>query len=152
VTKALKGVIRMIAKIDKNAVLEKLGEFCIELMHQESYQELRKMIDTFAEDEQAVEQYESFTRLNRYLQQKEEQQEEISQEELDRYEQDERGLYDNAAIRQFLYAQREFNSLLQTIDQYVAKAIELDRLPEPSELKKNGGCGCGGNCGCGGGH
>jgi hypothetical protein len=65
------------------------------------------------------------------------------------YERAEMQIYDNERIRQFIYAQREFNKLHDLISAYVIGTIELGRLPGKEELNTHsGGCGCGGNCGC----
>lgn len=139
----------MIVKLDTNSILGKLEELCTDLLNQDAYKELKQMFDQFAADEPAVQQYESFMEKHHSLQQKEQQDIELSPDEIRDYEHEETELYGNSVIRKFLYAQREFSRIHSLVTQYVAKTIELDRLPEESELKK-GGCGCGGSCG--GGH
>lgn len=142
----------MVVKMDTNAVLEKMEELCTALLKQEGYKEFRHMINQFASDENAVGQYERFMEKHQSMQQKEQQDMELTQTEINDFDQEERSLYDNSVIRGFLYAQREFSHLHNLVSQYFTKTIELNRLPEPGELKNKGGCGCGGSCGCGGGH
>jgi len=137
--------------IDTNVVLEKMKELCTVLLEQEGYKEMRNMIDQFATDELSVDQYDRFLEKHHNMQQKEAQGLELVEAEISEYEQVESDLYKNDVIRKFLYAQREFSQLHNLVSQYFTKTVELDRLPEPNELKKEG-CGCGGNCGCGGGH
>jgi len=132
-------------------VTQKMQELCALLLEQESFKQLRQMIDDFAADEASVAQYEQFMYQHQALQQKEMQDEALSQAEMDEYEQEELALYDNDIIRKFLYAQREFSHMHQTVSNYFTKTVELNRLPEPSDFKKSA-CGCGGNCGCGSGH
>lgn len=141
----------MIVKLDTTEILEKMEELCKAMLEQESCKELQLMIDQFSSDEQATQQYERFMEKHQFLQQKEHQDLDLTQDEINDYQQMENALYDNSTIRRFLYAQREFSQVHNLISQYFTKTIELDRLPEPNELKK-GGCGCGGSCGCGGEH
>lgn len=141
----------MIVKMNTNAVLEKMAELCSALLQQDEYKELRQMIDQFTEDENAIEQYERFLENHRTLQQKDAQGLVRTEAEINDYEQEERALYNNDVIRRFLYAQKEFNQLHNSISKYFTTAIELNKIPETSEMQA-GGCGCGGSCGCGGEH
>jgi cell fate (sporulation/competence/biofilm development) regulator YlbF (YheA/YmcA/DUF963 family) len=138
----------MTGKLDTTAILEKMEELCTALLKQESYKELRLMIDQFSSDELAIQQYERFMDKQHFLQQKEQQELVLTQVETNDYQQEELALYDNSVIRKFLYAQREFSQLHSLISQYFTRTVEFDRLPKLSELKKDG-CGCGGSCGGG---
>ncbi|MFC4597982.1 YlbF family regulator [Cohnella hongkongensis] len=141
----------MIIKLDSDPIMEKMKELCETLLKQEAYKELRDSIDRFASDEQALQQYESFMEKHQHLQQKEQADLELTPEEIADYEREESALYDNSVIRKFLYAQREFGQIHNKVSQYFTKTVELDRLPEPSDLNK-GDCGCGGSCGSGHSH
>lgn len=136
----------MIVNLETTAILEKMQELCTALLKQESYKELRLMIDQFASNEPAIDQYERFMEKQQLLHQKEQQELVLTDEEIHDHQQEELALYDNSVIRKFMYAQREFNQMHSLISQYFTKTVELNRLPESSELKK-GGCGCGGSCG-----
>lgn len=138
----------MLVKLDTDAVASKMAELCSGLLEQEGYKAMRDMIDAFAANEDAVAQYERFMEQHLALQQKEELGQELSPEEATAYEQAELALYENDVIRQFMYAQREFSNLHQMVSKYFTMTVELDRVPEMSELKK-AGCGCGGSCGAG---
>lgn len=137
----------MVVKLDTDFVVGKMEELCSALLGQESFQELRRSIDEFAADEASIQQYESFLERHHALEAMEKQDLEPTQAEMDEYDREEGALYENPIIRKFLYAQREFNQLHDLVSQYLRKTVELNRLPEPKELKK-GGCGCGGSCGC----
>lgn len=136
----------MIVTLANNTLIDKISELCSELLQQESYQSLRAMVDQFIKDEAAIQQYERFLMHQQALEQKEEQQLKLTAEEIREYEQEEMALYDNPVIRQYLYAEQEFGKFHRLIGQFYTKTIELQRLPELSELKKEG-CGCGGSCG-----
>ncbi|HIW33771.1 MAG TPA: YlbF family regulator [Candidatus Paenibacillus intestinavium] len=136
----------MIVTLANQTLTDKMMELCTELLQQESYQSLRAMVDQFVKDEAAIQQYERFLRHQQALEQKEERQQKLTAEEISEYEQEEMALYDNPVIRKYLHAEAEFNKFHRFISQFYMKTIELQRLPELSELKKEG-CGCGGSCG-----
>lgn len=138
----------MIVKLDADLILDKMESLCSELLEQSSYKELRQSISTFVNDEASVNQYERFLEHGNVLQRKQEQNIALLPAEIESYEQEERALYDNEAIRKFLYAEREFTRLQNLVNLYFTKTLELNRLPLPGELKA-GGCGCGGSCGSG---
>ena len=136
----------MIVTLANQTLTDKMVELCNELLQQESYQSLRAMVDQFVKDEAAIQQYERFLRNQQALEQKEERQQKLTAEEIREYEQEEMALYENPVIRKYLHAEGEFNKFHRFISQFYMKTIELQRLPELSELKKEG-CGCGGSCG-----
>lgn len=138
----------MLVKLDTAAVAGRMAELCSELLEQEGYKAMRDMIDAFAANEDAIAQYERFMEQHQTLQRKEDLGQELNPEEAAAYEQAELALYENDVIRQFMYAQREFSNLHQMVSKYFTMTVELDRVPEMSELKK-AGCGCGGSCGSG---
>ncbi|CAI6057066.1 hypothetical protein PAECIP112173_01633 [Paenibacillus sp. JJ-100] len=134
-----------VVKMDKQIIMHKMQELCSLLLQDEGYQEMRKMIDQFAADEDATAQYERFMEKHQALEEKEHQNIELLESEIQVYEEEERALYDHPLIRRFIYAQREFSQLHQQISNYFTKSIELNRLPEPQEWGKES-CGCGGSC------
>ncbi|WP_181151091.1 YlbF family regulator [Paenibacillus sp. PCH8] len=98
-----------------------------------------------AADEEATTQYERFMEKHQAIEEKERQTIELLASEIQVYEEEERALYDHPLIRRFIYAQREFSQLRQQISHYFTKSLELNRLPESTELGKEA-CGCGGSC------
>lgn len=138
----------MIVKLDTDFIMDSMESLCSELLKQSSYKELRQSISAFVTDEASMSQYERFLEHSNALQLKRQQNIELSPSEIESFEQEESALYDNEAIRKFLYAEREFTRLQNLVNLYFSKTLELNRLPLPGELKA-GGCGCGGSCGSG---
>lgn len=136
----------MIVKLDTDFIMDKMEALCSELLEQISYKELRQSISTFVTDAASMRQYEQFLDLNHNIQLKEQQKIVLSPSEAEAFEQEERALYNNEVIRKFLYAEREFSRLQNLVNLYFTKTLELNRLPEPGELRADG-CGCGGSCG-----
>lgn len=139
----------MIITFDYNEVFNKMSQLCGELLEQESYQKLRAMIDQFLNNEGAMEQYNEFLLMQEQLEHKENEQIPLTSEEIEAYERAEIAIYGNNVIRQYIYAVKEFEKIRHFANSFFTKTIELNRLPQMKELKKNG-CGCGGACG--GGH
>lgn len=135
----------MIVKLDTDSIMEQMEELCSGLLQQEAFKQLRSSIDQFAGDGQATAQYERFLEKHRSLEAMDRNNLEPTDEEMQEYDKEESALYDNEVIRKFLHAQREFIHLHDRVSQLFMKSIELNRLPEPKELKK-GSCGCGGSC------
>lgn len=141
----------MITKLDMGPIIEKTKELCQTLLDQPPFKELTQLIDNFAANEQATMQYNQLVEKQRYLQQKQQNGLQLTQQEVEDFKREEAKLYENQYIRQFIYAQNQFEKVYSTVNKYVVKSIELNRLPTEQELKeKSSGCGCGGNCGCGG--
>ncbi len=138
----------MIVKLDTDSILDSMESLCAELLERSSYKELRQSISNFVRDEASMSQYERFLEHSNVLQRKQEQNIALLPAEVEAFEQEERALYDNEAIRKFLYAEREFTRLQNLVNLYFTKTLELNRLPLPGELQA-GGCGCGGSCGSG---
>jgi cell fate (sporulation/competence/biofilm development) regulator YlbF (YheA/YmcA/DUF963 family) len=138
----------VITKIDTEEIVQKTEELCQTIIGQNAFQDLRTMIDTFADNQEAIMQYERFMNKQNRLQQKQRTGEQLTQEEIEDFEQEDYNLFQNQTIRQFIYAQKEFERIHSLVSTYVVKSIELNRLPEEADFQSNG-CGCGGNCGCG---
>lgn len=62
-----------VVKMDKQIIMHKMQELCSLLLQDEGYKEMREMIDQFAADEQATEQYERFMEKHQALEEKERQ-------------------------------------------------------------------------------
>ena len=59
-----------VVKMDKEIIMHKMQELCSLLLQDEGYKEMRAMIDQFAADEQATEQYERFMEKIRHSKRK----------------------------------------------------------------------------------
>ncbi|MCC2685224.1 MAG: hypothetical protein K0R75_2123 [Paenibacillaceae bacterium] len=127
---------------DNAAVLGKMEELCETLLQQEQFDELRAMLERFAADARAQEQYDHFAKIGQNLLEKERSGIEPTDDEKAGYEREERAVYGNDVIRQYLYANREFDQLKQMIDQYFSKTVETGRVPGGRELiRPIRGCG-----------
>ncbi len=121
---------------------EKMEELCTLLLEQPKYKELKQMIERFDADEPAIRQLEAFGETQQAMQAKERQGQALSREETEHFDREERALYGNAVIRQYLFARQEFANLQRWFGEYLGKTIEAGRLPKPKELPRiTHGCG-----------
>lgn len=139
----------MIPKLQLTEISKKTEELCLVILNEPSFKGLREMVDDFLATDDAIEQY------NRFMDKQENYQKRlyggypVSIKEQDELEQEKRELYNYSITRNFIYAQQEFKKIQTLVNQYIAKTIELERVPSEEDLEM-GGCSCGGSCGCGG--
>ena len=84
------------------------------------------------------------------LQQKQQRSQQLSPEEISSFESDREALLNNPVARGFLDAQEELHHVHETVNRYVAKTLELGRMPTENDFESED-CGHGG-CGCSHGH
>jgi cell fate (sporulation/competence/biofilm development) regulator YlbF (YheA/YmcA/DUF963 family) len=137
-------------KPDMVEITQKVEDLCLTILNQPAYKELKKMVEDFLANDDAIKQYNGLVNKQRTLQQKQHSGIQLTQVDIDDFEKDRYDLYTNPITRDFMYAQQEFDKVQSLVDKYLMKTIELDRLPTEEELEEGGGCGCGGSCGCGG--
>ena len=111
---------------------------------------MRQQIDAFMGDEMARSQYETVMHKGRALHEKQHQSLPLSGEEISDFETSRDALLANPVAKGFIDAQEELHGLRDTIQDYVAKTIELGRLPKAEDFEQSGCCGGngGGGCGC----
>jgi cell fate (sporulation/competence/biofilm development) regulator YlbF (YheA/YmcA/DUF963 family) len=146
----IKGGFCLRPKPDLAEITLKLEDLCTTILNQPAYKELKKMVEDFLADDNAMKQYNGLFNKQRTLQQRQQSGLQLTQADIDDFEQDRYNLYSNPVTRDFMYAQQEFDKVQSLVGRYLVKTIELDRLPTEEELEDTGGCGCGGSCGCGG--
>ena len=127
-------------------VLQKTQDLCQTILNQPTMLVMRRQIDAFMGDESARSQYEMVMHKGRTLHEKQHQSQPLSNEEIADFEKSRDALLANTVARGFIDAQEELHGLRDTIHDYVAKSIELGRLPKAEDFEKSGCCG-GGSCG-----
>ena len=119
-----------------------LGEAILEQLETAS---IRKRIDTFLNDTTARGQYEVVMSKGQALQEKQQSGEKLEDSEIAAFEKDRDALLKNPVAAAFLDAQEEMHDLQHTVQKFVAKTVELGRLPTSEDLESScghGGCGC----------
>ena len=130
---------------ETSAVTEKTKELCQTILDDPAVGSIRQRIDAFMADEQAPSQYETVMSKGQALNQKQQQSLPLSGEEITDFEKHRDALMTNPVARGFLDAQEEAQQIQQSIQEHVAKTLELGRIPGPEDFD-SGSCGHG--CGC----
>jgi len=126
----------------------KRNELCEAILEQLQQGGIHKRIDAFLADASARGQYESLMSKGQALQEKQHNGEQLDPSEISSFEKDRDSLLANPVASGFLDAQEEMHDLKQSVQKYVAKTIELGRLPTEEDLAESShSCGSGG-CGC----
>lgn len=138
----------MLLKTEDSPVITKTKELCETLLEQDSFHDIRRRIDAFAEDEAARAQYNKLCDMQEMLQAKDGQGEPLTDEEINHFEKEREALFANPVAHAFMEAQQELHKLQETVSQYISKTFKLGRLPTEDDFEKGA---CGPNCGCSGG-
>ena len=123
----------------------KMNELCEAILEQIQKDGIRKRIDTFLADASARGQYENLMNKGQALQEKQHHGQALDPAEISAFEKDRDTLLRNPVASGFLDAQEEMHDLQHSVQKYVAKTIELGRVPNAEELSEGS---CGHGCGC----
>ena len=123
----------------------KMNELCEAILEQIQKDGIRKRIDTFLADASARGQYENLMNKGQALQEKQHSGQALEPAEVSAFEKDRDTLLRNPVASGFLDAQEEMHDLQHSVQKYVAKTIELGRVPNAEELSEGS---CGHGCGC----
>jgi len=129
----------------EDAILEKTKELCQTIVAQPHFQSLRKQVDTFLANERSKQQYQLVVEKGEALQQKQQTGMPLSNDEIAEFEKHRETLVNDPIARGFLDAQQEMHKVQESVGQYVAKTLELGRIPSDDEMS---GGSCGHGCGC----
>jgi len=135
----------MITQIEENVVTQKTRELCQALLDEPDMIAARDCISAFLADESSRSQYESLMARGEALHTKQQRSLPLDGQEIAEFERQREALLANPVARGFLDAQEKFHGLQESIQQQVAKTLELGRVPGPEDFD-SGSCGHG--CGC----
>jgi len=130
---------------ENNIVADKTRELCEAILSDPAVTSIRKRIDTFMADSKARDQYDTVMSKGQALNEKQQRSLPLSGEEVSDFEKHREVLLGNPVARGFLDAQEEMHKLQHSIQDHVAKTLELGRVPTAEDMD-SGSCGHG--CGC----
>jgi len=133
------------AKFMPTKIETKTNELCAAILEQIQSNGIRRRIDTFLADATARGQYESLMSKGQVLQEKQHGGQTLDPAEISVFESDRDALLKNPVASGFLDAQEEMHGLQHSVQKFVAKTIELGRLPAAADLAEGS---CGHDCGC----
>ncbi len=131
--------------ITEDAIIEKTKELCQTIVDQPEFRSLRRQVDAFMANEESKQQYQLVVEKGEALQQKQQMGAALSPDEIADFEKHRETLVNNPIARGFLDAQQEMQKVQQSVGQYVAKTLELGRMPTADDF---GSDSCGHGCGC----
>ncbi len=131
---------------EESPVLEKTRELCASILDEPEFASHLENVTAFIEDTEARTQFIQLSQKRDELQHKQQNGSAPDMEEVREFQTLQASLMENGVIKNFLEAQEELNNLHATISEFIAKTLELRRVPEKDDFESEGGCGEG--CGC----
>ncbi|MEI7927897.1 MAG: YlbF family regulator [Verrucomicrobiales bacterium] len=133
-----------------SSVIAKTKELCAQIVAEPRFKELQGQVERFLDDDAARLQYQSVHERGEELHHKQHAGVELGATEIREFEAARDALFKNEVARNFLDAQRELESIQQTVSKYVGMSLELGRVPEAEDFAESddGCCGNKGGCGC----
>jgi cell fate (sporulation/competence/biofilm development) regulator YlbF (YheA/YmcA/DUF963 family) len=129
-------------------VQTKLEELCQAILAHPDYESMRLQVDRFLVDDSARGQYARVSEQGEHLHHKQSQGVPLADAEIAEFEREREALLKNPVARGFLDAQERLQDVQASVNRFVGKALELGRVPAPTDLES----GCGHGCGCGHSH
>ena len=129
---------------EETVIVDKTKELCQTIVEQPAFKELRGRVDAFLSSTEAQMQYQQVVEKGERLQEKQQRGTPLTREEVKEFESDREALVNNPVAKGFLDAQQEMHDIRHTVNQYVAKTLELGRTPNPEDFES-----CGNGCSCG---
>lgn len=136
--------------LDQAAIIDKTRELCQLILNQPAFQESRKDIHAFLDDEKAQELYRTVAERGRELEQQQMQGLQPDETLVKEFEKMRFDFMENPVAKNFIEAQQMMNDVQETVNNFVNKSFELGRVPTEEDIEKarKEACGCGSSCGC----
>jgi cell fate (sporulation/competence/biofilm development) regulator YlbF (YheA/YmcA/DUF963 family) len=135
----------------KPSLDSKIQELCQAILDDLRVQSAREQVEAFLEDDDARELYSAVAQKGEELHQKQHQGEELTEADVKMFEKLRSTAFSDPRVQQFSSARAALQEVEDRIVAYVEKTLELGRIPNESEVVRQGGCcggGGGGGCGC----
>ncbi|WP_018968807.1 YlbF family regulator [Rubritalea marina] len=140
---------------EDTSLMSSTKSFCEALASQDEFKKLHTHVEAFLTDDEARLQYQSVHESGEALNDKQRSGVELTDAEINEFEQAREQLLQNSVVTNFMDAQRELQTVQQTISKYVGLTLELGHAPTDEDLaaaaaQESGCCGGsgGGGCGC----
>jgi cell fate (sporulation/competence/biofilm development) regulator YlbF (YheA/YmcA/DUF963 family) len=130
----------------QDAIEQKTRELCETILRQPQYQSIRRRMDAFLADSDAMAQYERLSDLGRQLHDKQHQGRTLTSAEIAAFDRQRDVFSSHPLAGDYVEAQDEMRQIQEQISRYVSKTLELGAVPSAEDLAGGGSCGPG--CGC----
>lgn len=142
--------MRMSLIADDSALMATTKSLCETLVSQDAFKTLHGNVEAFLSNDEARLQYQNVHEMGDALNNKQRSGVELSDAEINEFEQAREQLLENGTVTNFMDAQRELQTVQQSISKYVGLTLELGRVPTEEDFAAAAGDGGGGCCGGGG--
>src|SRR4026207_1788961 len=112
----------------QDSVQQKTRELCQAIVDQPEFQQMRRQVEAFLNDENAKTQYQTVIEKGEMLQHKQNMGAPLANDEIMEFEKQRDALVNNPVARGFLDARDQMQKVQQSVGQYVAMTYELGRL------------------------
>ena len=130
---------------EDSIIVQKTRELCQTILDHPDFQSVRKNIDAFLADEKAKQEYQSLVERSEELNHKQHEGVRLSDQEINDFQSQRERVVNNPLAANFIRAQQEVHGIQESVNKYLAKTLELGRVPTESDME-DGSCGHG--CGC----
>ena len=130
---------------EDNGIAEKTRELCQTILDHPDFQNVRKNIDAFLADEKAKQEYQSLVERSEELNHKQHQGVKLSDQEINDFQTHRERVVNNPLAANFIRAQQEVHGIQESVNKYLAKTLELGRVPTEEDMDTGS---CGEGCGC----
>ena len=133
------------------AYLAQVESLCETLLRSADYRSAQNRINRFLADANAKRQFIALNETGKELEARRRQGEELTEADIQSFNRQRDTMLQNLVIREFMEAENALQATHSTISRYVAKTLELGRIPAAEDLDSGGCCGGGGGgggCGC----
>jgi cell fate (sporulation/competence/biofilm development) regulator YlbF (YheA/YmcA/DUF963 family) len=132
--------------LTEDPIEQKTRELCETIVRQPQYESIRRRVEAFLADSEARAQFECLSDLGRQLHDRQHQGEQLTPAEIAAFDRQRESFNNNPVASAFAEAQDEMRRILDLINLYVGKTLELGAVPSPADLADAGSCGS--DCGC----
>lgn len=119
----------------EDAVLrDKLEALCTAMLDNTRIRDYDKLVKSFMENEASRTKFDRVADLEDELHERQHDGEEIAESEIDKLETLQQEMLDDPECRSFLEVQDSIQEMMLTVEQYLAAALELGRIPTKDEV------------------
>ena len=130
---------------EDSIIVQKTRELCQTILDHPDFQNVRQNIDAFMADEKAKQEYQGLVERSEELNHKQHQGVKLSDQEINDFQTHRERVVNNPLAANFIRAQQEVHGIQESVNKYLAKTLELGRVPTEEDMDSGS---CGEGCGC----
>lgn len=120
--------------LDNAELRSKLEDLCSAMLGSGEIEQYNKQIQQFEQDQTARELFDRVADWEEELHNRQHNGEDITDSDIDKLEELQQQMLENELCREFLEVQDAIQEMMLTVEQYLAAALELGRIPTKDEV------------------